>query len=92
MAKKADLTAAMQKATGQNPKPSTLPTKVEEKPKREIPLPPSREGKKSVVGYFDPFVVKQLKQIALDEETTIQDLLREALNDLFAKKGKPPVA
>ena len=53
---------------------------------------PSRRGKKAVSGHFDPAVQKQLNQMALDEESSVQELLREALNDLFAKRGKPTIA
>jgi len=54
-------------------------------------LPPSRQGKKGVTGYFFPEVQRQLKAIAFEEDTTIQKLLNEALNDLFVKKGKSPI-
>ena len=37
-------------------------------------------------------VQKQLNQMALDEDSSVQALLREALNDLFAKRGKPTIA
>jgi len=53
---------------------------------------PSREGKSNVTGYFPPAVKKQLRILAADRDTTIQDLLAEALNDLFAKYGKPEIA
>jgi hypothetical protein len=36
-------------------------------------------------------VKKQLRILAADRDTTIQDLLAEALNDLFAKHGKPEI-
>jgi hypothetical protein len=39
-----------------------------------------------------PETSKQLKQIALDENTSVQDLVIEALNDLFIKHGKRPIA
>jgi hypothetical protein len=55
-------------------------------------LPPSRVGKKPITGFFDPSVSKQLRKLALDEDSTVQDLVREALNDLFRKKGLPPIA
>jgi len=45
-----------------------------------------------ISGHFDPAVSRQLKQLALDEETTVQALLAEALNALFEKYGKPPIA
>jgi uroporphyrinogen-III synthase len=53
---------------------------------------PSRVGKKTVAAHFDPAVSKQLKQLGLDRDTSTQALLREALNDLFTKYGKPPIA
>ena len=56
-------------------------------------LPPSRAGKKALIGYFNPDVSKQLKQMMLDyDRSSVQDLLREALNDLFQKYKKPPIA
>lgn len=53
---------------------------------------PGREGKSNVTGYFPPEVKKQLRVLAAEHDTTIQNLLAEALNDLFAKNGKPEVA
>lgn len=53
---------------------------------------PSQQGQKMVAGYFDPLVHRQLKMICLEEDTTIQDLLTDALNGLFVKHGKPPIA
>jgi hypothetical protein len=35
---------------------------------------------------------KQLKQLALDVNQPVHDLLIEAVNDLFTKYGKPPIA
>ncbi len=58
----------------------------------KAPLPPSRQGKKALTGYFDPAVLKQIKMMAAAEETTIQALMTEAINDLFKKHGKPHIA
>jgi len=55
-------------------------------------LPPSRKGKKAITGFFDPAVSKQMKQIGLEQDRTLQDLMAEAINDLFQKHGKPPIA
>ena len=55
-------------------------------------VPPSRRGKKAIAGHFDPAVSRQLHQLALDRDTTVQALLSEALNGLFEKYGRPPVA
>ena len=53
---------------------------------------PGRVGKVSVTGYFEPEVRRQLKRLAADNDTTVQALLGEALNDLFAKHGLPEIA
>jgi hypothetical protein len=53
---------------------------------------PSRRGKKTIAGFFDPAASRQLKQIALDEGLNVQDLLGEAINDLFEKRGKARIA
>ena len=55
-------------------------------------IPQSRQGKKTIAGHFDPAVSRQLKEIALAEDSSVQALLCEALNDLFTKRGKPPIA
>lgn len=55
-------------------------------------IPESRLGKKGLTSYFDPAVLKQLKILSAEKETSQQQLLAEALNDLFVKNGKPPIA
>jgi hypothetical protein len=82
------LSAALREASGTQD-PSGRP------PNAETPsytTAPSREGKKVVAGYFDPAVSRQLKQLALEENSSLQDLLREAINDLFRKRGKSAIA
>lgn len=49
---------------------------------------PSRMGTKLVAGHFDPKIARQLRMIAVEEDTTVQALLEEALDLLFVKKGK----
>ena len=50
-------------------------------------------GKRAVTAYFDRAVSQQLKQILIDQDReSIQELMREAVNDLFIKHGKPPIA
>ena len=53
---------------------------------------PSRVGKANVTGYFPAPVKKQLRMIAAERETTIEDCLAEAINDFFAKNNKPELA
>lgn len=49
---------------------------------------PSREGKRLIAGHFTRKVAKQLKLLAVEEDTSVQALLEEALDLLFIKKGK----
>jgi len=49
---------------------------------------PSRASTKLIGGHFAPEYSTQLRIIAAEEDTTLQNLLTEALNDLFVKKGK----
>jgi len=58
---------------------------------KNINFRPSREGKGNVTGYYPPAVKKQLRFMAAERDTNIQDLVAEALNDLFAKYGKPEI-
>lgn len=51
--------------------------------------PKSRVGKKTIAGHFEPLVAWQLRQLALDQQTTVQKLLDEALGDLFEKYHLP---
>jgi hypothetical protein len=48
---------------------------------------PSRVGRRVLSVYLDPLAWKQLRQLALDSETTTQALGEEAVNLLFAKHG-----
>lgn len=91
MRKKPSLSAALEaasKKTAPTPSPTTLPT-LNPRPQN---VKPSRTGKKAITGFFDPAVSRQLKQIALDQDATVQSLMREALNDLFEKHGAKPIA
>jgi hypothetical protein len=50
-------------------------------------------AKTQLVGaHLSPDVGKQLRQIALDEDTDVKSLLIEAINLLFKTRGKPQIA
>jgi len=53
---------------------------------------PSRKGAKHVGGYFPPEVSKQLRQIALEEDSSVQNLLAESIDMLFQSRQKPTIA
>jgi hypothetical protein len=93
--KKPSLSAALQEATrpaAPEPAPASVSAGLSEPAPSRQPVPPSRQGKKAITGHFDPAVSRLLRQIALEEDRSVQDLMREALNDLFAKRGKPTIA
>jgi hypothetical protein len=93
MTKKQSLAAALQ--TFDRTAPAQAAAARARKAAEAVPMPtrpPSRVGKKALIGYFDPGVSKQLKQMALDRDTSAQELLREALNDFFQKHKKPSIA
>lgn len=90
MARKTSLKNALEQASGQ-PEKVAQSMSLSESPTR-TKQPPSRQGKKAITGHFDPAVSRQLKQIALDQDTTVQALLADALNDLFVKYNQNPIA
>jgi hypothetical protein len=49
-------------------------------------------GRVQIAGFFSKEASKQLRLLALETDGTVQSLLAEALNDLFAKHHKPPIA
>ena len=55
-------------------------------------VPPSRTGRVLIGGHFAPEVQTALKVIAAEERTTMQALLAEAINTVFAKRHKPEIA
>jgi hypothetical protein len=58
----------------------------------KTPRPSTRVGKRAAVAWLEPEAVKQLGIMAIQEETTVQDLLAEAIDLLFAKHGKHRLA
>lgn len=50
----------------------------------------SREGKKAIVGYFSEDMSRQLRMLAIEENTTVQALVGEGLDMLLRARGKHP--
>jgi hypothetical protein len=68
-------------------------TVLVEREVRKQPAPPkTRVGTKQIAAHFPEDVAWQLRALAVERKTTVQNLMAEALNDLFAKHGKPEVA
>ena len=51
-----------------------------------------RAGKKAAPFWMPEAAKRQLDFMVVEKDTTKQALLTEALNDLFRKYGKPPIA
>jgi hypothetical protein len=51
-----------------------------------------KRGKHLISGLFEAPTYRQFTMLAAELGLQRQDLLREALNDLFQKHGKPPIA
>ena len=77
----ASLEAAMNQAAGKPAEPA-IPA----------PVPPSRQGKRAVTGFFDPLVARELRKLAAEHDRSIQSFLAEAINDLFRKYKVRPIA
>ena len=89
------------------PKPNALTQGLQQQPQRprsttnshakrlaasSNPVPPSRTGRVLVGAHFAPEVQTALKVIAAEERTTMQALLAEGINAIFAKRRKPEIA
>jgi hypothetical protein len=75
------------RVTGPEPADEAASQDVTEKARPSTRRPPSREGKRVLSIYLDPLAWKQLRQLALDVDTSTQALGEEAINLLFAKHG-----
>jgi hypothetical protein len=54
-------------------------------------VPSSRIGQKPITAFFPEAVRIQLKIMAAEQARSMESLIGEALNDLFAKHGKPEI-
>jgi hypothetical protein len=85
--------AIRQAAHGEQPTTTTAP-----EPEARAPAAPrpyraaTREGKKMIAAPVDPAAHRQLKMLAAETGRKAEELIREALRDLFTKHGKPPIA
>jgi hypothetical protein len=52
----------------------------------EDPVAKTHEGRRAATVYLDKEALHQLQKIAFDEETTIQTLLAEGVNTVFAAR------
>ena len=81
MAKQPDLAHAVHDASG----PGRQKTR-----KRRYTTASSRDGTKGVLTHVRPSLAKQLKRIAVEEDTTMQAIGLEALEALVRSRGQEP--
>ena len=66
-----------------------------EEPESAAPRRLSRNrgpGSVKIAGHFSPAVHRQLSMLGATQGRTVQSLLGEALNELFRKHGRRPIA
>ena len=69
--------------------PKVMPTAPAPQPEVHAHRPPSRRGLKALTVWVDPAVHRQLRMMALGQDRSAEDMLREAVGDLFIKHEKP---
>lgn len=80
------------------PAPPPARTRARTKPpapaktQRKTKVAEIRQGAKVVSGFFDESVQYQLKVLAAEQRSTVQGMLEEALDLLFAQYRKPTIA
>ena len=74
------------------PSAPATPTQRDQQPsrdKRTSPRKPgARAGTRQIAGHFPDTTLKALKYLMAEEDTTLQALLDEAIDDLLVKKGR----
>jgi hypothetical protein len=80
-----------------NPLSQGLEGQAQKRRKAKAAAPPAAAATRNVTrvlvaGHFQPEVQRTLRIMAAEEGTTVQALLAEALNMLFAKHHKPKIA
>lgn len=88
MATKPKRTLLSQAVQAQHPIPSTPQTIETVTPKQRV----GRVGTKMLGGHFSEPAQRQFKVLAAEQGKTVQVLLEEAINDLFKKYNKEPIA
>jgi antitoxin-like ribbon-helix-helix protein len=84
MPKRPSLFAVKSTEVAEEPAAAPIPPQA---PNPATVRPPSRAGKRVLSIYLEPIAWKQIRQLALDNDTSTQALGEEAINLLFEKHG-----
>ena len=88
MSKKVSLSKALNQASQENDNDTAI--QPETSHHKNVYTPPKvRQNRKIISGHFDSAISYRMKRLALEKETTVQNLLAEALDDLFNKYSAP---
>lgn len=91
MSRRPDLANVLADAAGSRRKPAAPKPAIEHPTEKPTYTQPGRVGTKPITGHFPKQVRDELKKLAIERDTTLQLLMAEAFNDLFAKYGKPEI-
>jgi hypothetical protein len=95
MAKPNPLTQGLKQHQARQAEPVVAPAATVAKPAkaaRAKSVPPSRVGRVLIGGHFAEQVQTELKVLAAVERTSVQALLAEGINAVFARRHKPQIA
>ncbi len=87
MSKRAPLTFKVDKPTAPvaEARETSLPAKEQTRKRAKDESKTGRDGRQFIAGHVAPEAAKQFKLLAVQQDKTTQDMLIEAINDLFAK-------
>jgi len=91
MAAKSSISAIFRK-DGPVPAPVSSPPPEALAVEPELKVSRTRKDKHGVAAYLSKEAHKQLKQIALDEDAEVQELIIEGINRVFEARGKHRIA
>jgi hypothetical protein len=94
MSKRAPLTFKVDKVT---PVPAAdkqtgLPANTKTSKRAKGKTKTGRDGRQFIAGHVMPDAAKQFKLLAVQQDKDVQELLVEAINDVFAKYGLSRIA
>lgn len=71
---------------------TSLPANTKTRKRAKGKTKTGREGRQFIAGHVMPDAAKQFKLLAVQQDKDVQELMIEAINDLFAKYGLSRIA
>lgn len=72
--------------------PTSLPANTKTRKRAKDETKSGRDGRQFIAAHVPPEAAKQFKLLVVQQDHTTQDMLIEAINDLFAKYGLSRIA